>query len=123
MNVSVGSGRSFYQYKSQKSGQILRTGPLDEENASRVQRLEPSVFCVADLDSRPGAAAERRLLLRLRGALQFVLRDLQPPHQPAGGRDSADVPASLLPDQRRRHRGGSVTEVPKSHVCTHPKTS
>lgn len=75
------------------------------------------VCCFADVDSCAGVGVQCRLLLWLRAALQFVLRDLQPSHQPSGGGDSPDVPASLLHHMHSHYCDGPVTKV---HTHTHP---
>lgn len=87
---------------------------------SRTDRKTVSepVCCVADVDSCAGVAAQRSFLLWLCAALQFVLRDLQPPHQPSGGGNTPDVPAALLLRMRYHYCDGSVTQV-----HTHPHTS
>lgn len=72
--------------------------------------------CLADVDSHAGVGGQCRLLLRLRAARQFVLRDLQPPPQPSGGGNSPDVPASLLHHMRSHYSDGPVTKV---HAHTH----
>lgn len=72
--------------------------------------------CLADVDSHAGVGGQCRLLLRLRAARQFVLRDLQPPPQPSGGGNSPDVPASLLHHMHSHYCDGPVTKV---HTHTH----
>lgn len=72
--------------------------------------------CLADVDSHAGVGGQCRLLLWLRAARQFVLRDLQPPPQPSGGGNSPDVPASLLHHMRSHYSDGPVTKV---HAHTH----
>lgn len=70
----------------------------------------------ADVDSRAGVGAQWRFLLWLCAALRCVLCDLQPPHQPRGGGNTGDVPASFLHHMCSHYCDGSVTQV---HTHTH----
>lgn len=63
------------------------------------------------MDSCAGVPVQYWLLFWLCGALQSVLRDLQPPHQSSGSGNTQVVPAALLPYLPSDYCDSSVTEV------------
>lgn len=75
--------------------------------------------CFADVDSCAGVGSQWWFLFWLCAALQFVLCDLQPPHQPFGGRNTPDVPASLLYHLCSNYCDGSVTQAVVSGSAQH----
>lgn len=82
-----------------------------------VQIADP-LCCFADVDSCSGFGAQWCILLWLCAALQCVLCDLQPPHQPCWCGSTPHVPASLLHHMCCHHCNSSVTQV-HSHTLKH----
>ncbi|KAM6969564.1 phospholipid-transporting ATPase VD [Tautogolabrus adspersus] len=73
----------------------------------------------SDVDPRAGVGVQCCVLLWLRAVLQFDLCDLQPPHQPSGGGDTPDVPASFLHRVCSHYCDGSVTQAVVSSSTQH----
>lgn len=74
-------------------------------------RISNPLYCFADMDSCASVGSQWWFLLWLCAALQFALRDMQSPHQPFGGGNTSDVPASLLYHVCSYYCDGSVTQV------------